>query len=186
MSSITAAPPSPTSVAFYNGFIYFNNGGLCKMAATGASTAVQIDTVAGAGAVAYDSTTDSIFFLEANGTLYKYGQGLLANKSLFGYPQSPQANTLAVDSLGNVYYMDIYGSLMRLLPDTADDGVFVELGNIIPNNTDIQNIAIDASDNIYVYCHTSGGHRIIKVDSSGRITDNFIVKAAVVPMFLSV
>ena len=75
---------------------------------------------------------------------------------------------------------------MRLLPDTADDGVFVELGSYLPSSTDVQNIAIDASDNIYVYCHTSGGHRIIKVDSSGTVTDNFIAKAAVAPLFLSV
>ena len=66
---------------------------------------------------------------------------------------------------------------MRLLSDTTDDGVFADLSTYLPTPTDVESIAIDASNNIYVCCPTpgAGGHKIIKVDSSATVTDNFIV-----------
>ena len=79
-----AAGLCPPSITFYNGFLYFYNGvGLTKMGPTGTSTLVQIDTMVGLGAVAYDSTSTSILFLSDDETIYKYGQGLFANKSAF-------------------------------------------------------------------------------------------------------
>jgi len=186
MSSISAyvipgtavAGIAPSCMTFYNGFLYFNNGvGLTKMGPTGTSTLVQIDTEPGSG-VAYDSTTTSIFFLANSETIYKYGQGLLANKSAFWNTSAPQPNVLTVDSAGQVYYMDIYGAIYQVDSIGSSEYVYVDLSSFLPTPTDVQSIAIDASDNIFVCCPTSGagGHKIIKVSSvGGTVTDNFIV-----------
>jgi hypothetical protein len=172
----------PASTAFYNGFLYFNGGshfsapfdvpGLVKMAPTGTSTFVQIDTTAGMGAVAYDSTTTSIFFLGNNAIIYKYGQGLLANKSIFydtSTDGSAQPFILNVDNSGNVYWMDGSGTIFQIDPTGANGGVYVDLSAYLDLGNGIF-MTIDSSKNIYV----ANNHNVIKVDSSGTVTDAFI------------